>query len=58
MCRVRRVLPAFFVGVLLLTACSRDDGSPGAAVGAFPLTVDNCGREVTFEGPPERVMTQ
>ena len=31
-------------------------GSPSASVGS-PVTVDNCGTEVTFDAPPERVVT-
>ena len=53
----------------VLAGCSGsvpDDGadsprpadSPAAAEGSgFPLTLDNCGFEVTFEAPPERVVT-
>ncbi|WP_350348610.1 putative F420-0 ABC transporter substrate-binding protein [Agromyces sp. G08B096] len=33
-------------------AAEADTGSSG-----YPLTVDNCGTEVTFEAPPERVLT-
>ncbi|WP_308797574.1 putative F420-0 ABC transporter substrate-binding protein [Agromyces silvae] len=51
----------------LLAGCAI--GSPGAAdeaegsgtapaeASAYPLTVDNCGTDVTFEAPPERVVT-
>lgn len=47
--------------VALLTACV---GAPGDAprtslpptASAYPITVDNCGTEVTFESAPERVL--
>lgn len=53
---------------LVLTACGADEPDPGAgsapndpaataAQEAFPMTVENCGREVTFDAPPERVVT-
>ena len=50
---------------LLLAGCatagavgttSESDASSSAASG-FPLSVDNCGTEVTLEAPPERVVT-
>lgn len=34
-----------------------EPGGAAAAASAFPLTVDNCGTEVTFEAAPERVVT-
>ncbi len=61
------VLALLSVGAL--AGCSGyDDGGPDAAAGSpspsatetesvFPLTLDNCGFEVTFEAPPERVVT-
>lgn len=48
-----------------VAACSGTDTSTsaaddGTAVGGgateYPLTIDNCGREVTFEAPPEKVV--
>lgn len=42
-------------GVLALAAC----GSPSAATGTgdgYPVTVTNCGAEVTFDAPPQRVV--
>jgi iron complex transport system substrate-binding protein len=48
-----------------VAACSETDASTSAAddgtgVGGgateYPLTIDNCGREVTFEAPPENVV--
>jgi len=32
------------------------DGT-AAGEGSFPVTIDNCGREITFHAPPERVLT-
>ncbi|WP_402467659.1 putative F420-0 ABC transporter substrate-binding protein [Isoptericola aurantiacus] len=58
--------------LLTLTACSSDadpaaqdatggaeqTGSDAAAAGTpYPLTLDNCGTEVTFDAAPERVVT-
>lgn len=56
--------PALAAALLLaatsLTACAADDatGRTGAAEtsGAYPVTVDNCGAEVTFERAPERLV--
>lgn len=43
-----------------LTACGSedDDGSEptSASTGSYPVTVENCGAEVTFEQAPERVV--
>ncbi|WP_022916790.1 putative F420-0 ABC transporter substrate-binding protein [Ruania albidiflava] len=67
----RRALFALAVlTALTLTACSNADGagsagdedlassgpSAGGAAG-YPVTVDNCGTEVTLEAPPERIVT-
>lgn len=50
---------AGLIGVLLLAACGGD--GPGTAVaagdGAAPLTVQNCGREVVLDAPPQRIVT-
>lgn len=69
---MRQRTPLFFAatlaGALTLSACSSagtggtatvDTGTPDttANTGAYPLTVDNCGTEVTFEQAPERVIT-
>lgn len=37
-------------------AASPSNGT-GAAASAYPLTIDNCGTEVTFDAAPERVVT-
>ncbi|PSL03257.1 iron complex transport system substrate-binding protein [Haloactinopolyspora alba] len=39
------------------TAPAGSSGSAGSAAGAEPVTVDNCGFEVTVDSPPERVVT-
>ncbi|GAA2106987.1 ABC transporter substrate-binding protein [Streptomyces synnematoformans] len=52
-----RLAAAVATGLLVLTACG-DDGdadSGDATAGGFPLTVENCGRELTIEEPPERL---
>jgi iron complex transport system substrate-binding protein len=53
--------------LLVLAGCASsapgDDGegalsdATGAAASGYPLTIDNCGTEVTFEEAPERVVT-
>ena len=43
-----------------LTACGSEDGGSAEpaseATGGYPVTVENCGAEVTFEQAPERVV--
>ena len=60
---MRRLAPALVL--LLLTACgSSDTGSPQASDAApdgvsgvvYPVTVQNCGADVTFEAEPERIV--
>ncbi|NHC44266.1 ABC transporter substrate-binding protein [Motilibacter aurantiacus] len=66
--RYRAVAAVLAAGALTLSACGSGDeaaapaaapasaaGSP-AGSGSFPLTVENCGEEVTFEKAPERVV--
>lgn len=64
--RTRRAaaLVAAAASVALLAACAPGataggDPAPeaGAAASGTPLTIDNCGTEVTFEQAPERVVT-
>ena len=38
------------------TAGADADETAGAAASAYPLTIDNCGTEVTFDQAPERVV--
>ncbi len=51
------------VAALLLAGCASTStaGAPPeaseAASAAFPVTIDNCGTEVTFDAAPERVVT-
>jgi iron complex transport system substrate-binding protein len=50
----------FLVGLLVLAGCgSSGDAATaqGAAVEKFPMTVETCGRQVTIERAPDRVMT-
>lgn len=56
------VLPAVMVSTLALTACgtaASDDPTPTAVATAdfTPVTVDNCGTEVTVDAPPERIVS-
>ncbi|WP_228759903.1 putative F420-0 ABC transporter substrate-binding protein [Pseudactinotalea sp. HY158] len=63
--RRTRLLTAAGAAVLLtLAACqggpdpaARPSPTPSPASSAFPLTVTNCGVEVTLPAPPERVVT-
>jgi iron complex transport system substrate-binding protein len=56
---------ALLVGAVLLAGCASPAGAeaedPGANAGTaasgYPITIDNCGTEVTFEAAPERVLT-
>lgn len=57
-----RIAPLALVPVLLLTGCAASAAAPDATptptetVG-FPLTIENCGVEVTIDAAPERVVT-
>ncbi|MCU1561156.1 putative F420-0 ABC transporter substrate-binding protein [Mycetocola sp.] len=60
----RRATPLLgAVALLMLTGCASaapaaEPSKPAApAASAYPLTVENCGTEVTFEKAPERVLT-
>ncbi|WP_067857120.1 ABC transporter substrate-binding protein [Nocardia shimofusensis] len=58
--RIRRlaVLPATLVVAAGLTACGETSSeSAQPTTGGFPLTISSCGREVTFDAPPQRVVT-
>ena len=62
---------AAVLAALTLTACSTADGgsspegeevtstggSASSGTAGYPVTVDNCGTEVTVEAPPERIVT-
>lgn len=57
-----RLLPALVLPVLLLAGCAASPGplevdpDPGAEQGGFPLSLSNCGVEVTIEAAPQRVV--
>ena len=56
---VATLVPLGLVAVLL-SGCATASGSPeaaGSSPAAAPVTVDNCGTEVTFDAAPERVVT-
>lgn len=65
--RRRRLATAFAVpaAVLLVAGCAStstasldaEDESAVTGSAAYPLTIDNCGTEVTLEAAPERVVT-
>jgi iron complex transport system substrate-binding protein len=55
-----RFAPLLLVPALLLSGCAASVAAPQAptpARGDFPLTLDNCGTEVTLDAAPERVVT-
>ncbi|KAA1424429.1 ABC transporter substrate-binding protein [Mumia zhuanghuii] len=58
---MRPVLPALLCSsALVLTACGGASDTSDAAVGTadgYPLTIDNCGREVVIDAPPQRVVS-
>ena len=60
----RILIPALLIGGLALAGCSANTtlaGSTNTPIPtidpAAPVTVDNCGTEVTFDSAPERVVT-
>ena len=56
-----RFAPLLLVPALLLGGCTASvvaaPEPPEPTTGGYPLTIDNCGTEVTFETAPERVVT-
>jgi iron complex transport system substrate-binding protein len=55
-----RFAPLLLVPALLLSGCAASVAapqSPTPSSDAFPLTIDNCGTEVTFDAAPQRVVT-
>lgn len=55
---MRRLIPLMLTAALLV-ACGDDDDSPSEATAAsgYPLTIENCGIEHTYKGPPKRAVT-
>lgn len=53
----RRILLA--ASLVVLTACSQSDApvEPGVAAAGFPITVQNCGRDVVIDTPPQRAVS-
>lgn len=53
------VVAALLAGCAPAATAGGEPPAAGAGAGAsgFPLTIDNCGTEVTFEAAPERVVT-
>jgi iron complex transport system substrate-binding protein len=63
---LRRVGTVGATLVLLLTACAAGTAEPGPAESTasagpaeagFPVSIDNCGTEVTLAAPPQRIVT-
>lgn len=61
--RWRRVAPAALLTVVTLTACGGgtatsppEEGTAPAAAG-YPVNVQSCGRQVTVNAPPQRIVT-
>jgi iron complex transport system substrate-binding protein len=55
-----RFAPLLLVPALLLSGCAASVAAPQSPTpsgDAFPLTIDNCGTEVTFDAAPQRVVT-
>ncbi|HIW62064.1 MAG TPA: ABC transporter substrate-binding protein [Candidatus Stackebrandtia excrementipullorum] len=53
----RRVLATLAITALTMTAgCTSADRADSGGDGTHPLTVENCGTDVVFESPPERVV--
>jgi iron complex transport system substrate-binding protein len=55
-------VPVALAALAALAACGAGPTPPAAdatadATGAFPMTVSSCGRDVTFDSPPQRVVT-
>lgn len=63
--RLRLSIFAAAASALLLAGCAASapspaagpTESPSASASVYPLTIDNCGTEVTFDSAPERVLT-
>lgn len=53
---IRPMLATAALMLATTTACGADAAGDEPATAGFPLTVENCGAEVTFDAPPERVV--
>lgn len=53
---IRPMLATAALVLATTTACGADAAGDEPASAGFPLTVENCGAEVTFDAPPERVV--
>jgi len=57
--RIHLKVPFALAVVAALTACGPQAATPRAAgaTDGFPMTISSCGRDVTFDSPPQRVIT-
>ncbi|WP_199254576.1 ABC transporter substrate-binding protein [Mycolicibacterium mengxianglii] len=54
----RPVLLSVSIATLVLAGCSpAAEGSSEATPDGYPITIENCGREVVIEKPPERIVS-
>ncbi|WP_406030202.1 ABC transporter substrate-binding protein [Nocardioides sp. NBC_00163] len=53
---IRPMLATATLVLATTTACGADAAGDLPATAGFPVTVENCGAEVTFDAPPERVV--
>ncbi|MFD4326976.1 ABC transporter substrate-binding protein [Nocardioides sp. NPDC058538] len=53
---IRPMLATAALVLATTTACGADAAGDEPATAGFPVTVENCGTEVTFDAPPERVV--
>lgn len=53
---IRPMLATAALMLATTTACGADAAGEEATADGFPVTIENCGAEVTFDAPPERVV--
>ena len=53
---IRPMLATATLVLATTTACGADAAGDEPATAGFPVTIENCGAEVTFDAPPERVV--
>jgi iron complex transport system substrate-binding protein len=53
---IRPTLATVALVLATTTACGADAAGDEAIAEGFPVTIENCGAEVTFDAPPERVV--